>query len=281
MEPIFIVGATGKVGRSVVARLASNGASIVAIGRTKATLIELPAAEYRIGDLDDTALMARALAGGRIVVSCAHARFVPALLAALPKNLERLVALGSTRKFTRFPDAASEAVRAGETALTASGVPSVMLHPTMIYGASGENNVQRIAAYIRRLGIVPLPNGGRALIQPIHVDDVVACVIAAIERPEALGAPIVIAGPRAMPYREFVAAIGRAIRRDVGIFSVPASLLILAAAMTRALPGLPRVTANEVRRLLEDKAFDIADMQHRLGVEPMSLERGLELTFGT
>ena len=37
----------------------------------------------------------------------------------------------------------------------------------MIYGAEGEDNVRRLAALLRRLPVVPLPEGGRALVQPI------------------------------------------------------------------------------------------------------------------
>ena len=55
-----------------------------------------------------------------------------------------------------------------------------MLHPTMIYGAQGEDNVQRLAALLRRLPFVPLPGGGRALVQPIHQDDVTRAIRAAL-----------------------------------------------------------------------------------------------------
>ena len=69
----------------------------------------------------------------------------------------RFVFLGSTRKFTRWPDAHGNGVLAGEAAFLASGRSGVMLHPTMIYGAQGEDNVQRLAALLRRLPFVPLP----------------------------------------------------------------------------------------------------------------------------
>ena len=57
-----------------------------------------------------------------------------------------------------------------------------MLHPTMIYGAQGEDNVQRLAALLRRLPLVPLPDGGTALVQPIHQDDVTRAIRAALDR---------------------------------------------------------------------------------------------------
>ena len=68
--------------------------------------------------------------------------------------------LGSTRKFTRWPDAHGDGVLAGEAACVASGRNGVMLHPTMIYGAQGEDNVQRLAALLRRLPALPLPAAG-------------------------------------------------------------------------------------------------------------------------
>ena len=82
-----------------------------------------------------------------------------AVIEAAPPDA-RLVLLGSTRKFTRWPDAHGNGVLAGEAAFLASGRAGVMLHPTMIYGAQGEDNVQRLAALLRRVPIVPLPGGG-------------------------------------------------------------------------------------------------------------------------
>jgi hypothetical protein len=56
-------------------------------------------------------------------------------------------------------------------------------------------------------------------------------------------------------------------------------LLRSLAGLTRLIPGLPSIGADEIRRLTEDKAFDIAPMRDILGVLPMPLEQGLALTF--
>ena len=42
---------------------------------------------------------------------------------------------------------------------------------------------------------------------------------------------------------------------------------------------MPRIRVAEIRRLTEDKAFDIAPMSATLGVRPIPLEAGLALTF--
>jgi hypothetical protein len=66
----------------------------------------------------------------------------------------------------------------------------------------------------------------------------------------------------------------------VTIIPVPAAALIAAAVMTRFLPFVPRVESLEIRRLLEDKAFDITEMRQRLGIEPIGLHEMLGRTFG-
>jgi hypothetical protein len=45
------------------------------------------------------------------------------------------------------------------------------------------------------------------------------------------------------------------------------------------VPRLPRIGGDEIRRLMEDKAFDTAPMRTLLGIEPIRLEQGLALTF--
>ncbi len=212
------------------------------------------------------------------IVSCAHARHAAAILAASPAGA-RHVFLGSTRKFTQWPDAHGAGVLAGEAAFLSSGRAGVMLHPTMIYGAQGEDNVQRLAALLRRLPVVPLPGGGRALVQPIHQSDVTRAILAALARDWSGPHSLVIAGPAPLPYADFVRAIATAAAlKPPRILPVPAPLLMAASLLTR-LPGLPTIRPNEIRRLLEDKSFDIAPMRDQLGVAPIPLADGLASTF--
>jgi hypothetical protein len=47
----------------------------------------------------------------------------------------------------------------------------------------------------------------------------------------------------------------------------------------RHVPRLPAVHPEEIRRLLEDKEFDVRPMQQILGVWPIPLHAGLARTF--
>lgn len=240
---------------------------------------ELPG-ELAVADLGEPRALRLALADARVVVSCAHARHAAAILDAAP-HATRFVFLGSTRKFTRWPDRHAEGVLAGEAAFRASGRPGVMLHPTMIYGAQGEDNVQRLAALLRRLPVVPLPGGGRALVRPIHQDDVTAAIRAALDVEWDHSESMVIAGADSVSYADFVRAVAVAAGlRPPRIVGVPARLLRRLAPLTRLVPGVPTIRATEIRRLLEHKTFSIEPMQRRLGLVPVGLTEGLARTFG-
>ncbi|UPY38575.1 NAD(P)H-binding protein [Sediminicoccus sp. KRV36] len=274
---IAVIGASGRSGATLCRALNQPFRAVV---RDAAKWAGLGiAAPYAVADLHDEAALRAALAGASTIISCAHARHAAAILAAAPPGA-RFVFMGSTRRHSRWPDAHGDGVRAGEAAFLASGRAGYMLHPTMIYGAEGEDNVQRLAALMRRLPILPLPGGGTALVQPIHQADVTRSLIAAAARTNSTPEVIIIAGPEALAYRDFCAAVARAAGiAPRAVLPLPAALLMAASPLTRALPFLPRIGADEIRRLTEDKAFDITAMRETLGVNPLPLAEGLARTF--
>ena len=283
--PVCIIGASGRSGSALCRALLAEGQKIIAVVRSQGNLapdIADACEAVRIADLTDSTELALAFEGAAVVVNTAHARHLPAILAATKAPV---AALGSTRKFTHWPDNHGRGVLAGEAALRADGRPSIILHPTMIYGAQGEDNVQRLAKLLERLPIIPLPGGGRALVQPIDQRDVTRCPVSAIHliqngdvtRPES----IVIAGPTAVAYRTFVRMVlyfaglgGRP------IVSLPGWMLMALSHVTRHIRRLPQIAPEEIRRLLEDKNFDVAPMEQRLGVTPVPLANGLHHLFG-
>ncbi|MBR0560542.1 SDR family oxidoreductase [Neokomagataea anthophila] len=284
MSLIAVIGANGRSGRSLCNALIAQGYNVRAVLRRIETLpddLRPHLQSVMQADLTDQDTLQTALQGVTLIANTAHASHIPAILQA---STAPIIALGSTRKFTRWPDAHGNGVLAGEAALHDNGRPSLLLHPTMIYGANGENNVQRLTHLIRKLPLVPLPGGGNMRVQPIEQRDVIRCIIAGISlllnghitTPETL----VIAGGTALPYREFVQKISdHAGLKQRPIISVPGSFLAYLAQYTRHIAVIPTIMPEEIRRLLEDKTFDITPMQQRLNITPSSLDDGLRRLF--
>jgi uncharacterized protein YbjT (DUF2867 family) len=277
---IAVIGASGRSGLSLCRALAAAGMPFRPVvrdaGRWAGT--GLPGTP-RLADLRDPTALHAALEGAGRVVSCAHARHAPAVIAAAPPDAS-LVFMGSTRRFSSWPDDHGDGVRRGEAAMLESGRRGAILHPTMIYGAEGEDNVQRLAALLRRLPFAPLPGGGGALVQPIHQSDVTRSLLAALRRDWNGAQAVVVAGPMALRYADFLRAVCRAAGfTPPRVVPVPLAPLLALAPLLRLIPGLPRVRSDELRRLTEDKAFDIGPMRALLGVDPIGLKDGLARTF--
>lgn len=281
---IAVIGANGRSGRTLCRALLAQGYEVHGVLRRPESLPEDLRADLHStvqGDLTQPHTLGLALKDVDIVANTAHARHLPAILQSCSVPI---IALGSTRKFTRWPDAHGTGVIAGETALLTDGRPSLILHPTMIYGANGENNVQRLAALLKKIPVVPLPGGGMMKVQPIEQSDVTRCLIAGIKLlathqitgPETL----VIAGGTALPYRDFIRMIcHHAHLKQRPLLTLPSGLLTHLAWHTRYIPFLPTIMPEEIRRLLEDKSFDTTQMNARLHVNPSSLEEGLTRLF--
>jgi uncharacterized protein YbjT (DUF2867 family) len=279
-DQVHVIGANGRSGQAVCRALIEAGIPFVPLVRSLAKWDStgLPG-QARVIDLTDHYSLAVALKDATRLVSCAHARHTRALVdATLPDVL--MVLMGSTRRYTRWPDHHGLGVIEGELVFIGSGRPGVMLHPTMIYGAQGEDNVQRLANLLQRLPVVPLPGGGRALVQPIHQGDVTRSILAALARNWPQPEVMVIAGPSALPYADFVREVAHAAGlKPPRIVNAPASLLMALAPLTSFFPGIPSIGRDEIRRLTEDKAFSIGPMINRLGVNPIPLAAGLAATF--
>src|SRR3546814_3666916 len=87
--------------------------------------------------------------------------------------------------------------------------------------------------------ILPLPGGGRNLVQPILVDDLASAVAAAVR---AVDPPrsIVLAGPEPMTYAEMVKACAGAVGRRARVVPAPA----------RAVVGRSEEHTSELQSLL-------------------------------
>jgi len=278
---IALIGATAKTGRLLLAALRDADHDVVAIGRDEGRLRALDArGPWTVADLERPKTLIPAVRDADLVVSLAHARFTGAVLAAAAPG-QRLILTGSTRVFSALPDPAAEAVRAAERLFLDSGRAGLMLHPSMIYGAPEDRNIARLFALFegwpRALPVVvPLPGGGRATVQPIHAGDVVAAFLAAVARPDSNGPPIVVAGPAPVSYADLIRAIARRCGRRAAIAPVPTALLAWLADRLSGPDRAASFSGPEIRRAAEAKAFDIAPLRTRLGIEPRSLDRGLD-----
>ncbi len=270
-----VFGASSDLGRRVVGLLIDQGCRVRAIARRPGHPPMPPLAEMHHADLSQPESIGPALAGARVVVNCAHARFTPALLSALPEQIDHVVLVGSAWRWSKAPEAAAREVRDAESLFLGSGCRGAMLHPTMIYGGAQENNLQRILRMVRRFPVLPIPGGGRHLVQPVHIDDVAAAVVAAAMRSWTAAEVLAVPGAKPLMWRTMVELCAQALNARVLLMDLPlAPFLYLTETMARL--GLrPPVDPNILRRFREDVTFPVAPLHAALGISPRPFQSGL------
>jgi nucleoside-diphosphate-sugar epimerase len=211
----------------------------------------------------------------------AHVRYTGTLLAALGPQVTRVVVVSSQRGYSRVPSASVCQVREGEQQARSGGERVVLLRPSMIYGPADDRNLTRLAAFLGRCRWLPVFGDGQALQQPVHVDDVIAALLAALIRPAAAGRQYDLAGPRPMTYNELVDAVGRAVGVRPRPCHIPVGAALTAARLVPLAWG-QRVglVAEQILRLQEDKTASIVAATADLGFDPMGLAEGLAQVHG-
>lgn len=276
---LLVIGASGGPGRLLFEQLRDAGEDVIGIARHRNALAaDTATARFIETDASNTETLVALVDEDTTLIHCSRPEFLTALLALKPR-LKRVIAIGSTRIYTRYPDDKCARLAAMAHAIWMGDIPATLLHPTMIYGAPELNNIERVVKVARLSPVIPLPASGKALIQPVLAADVVRGIRACLADETTIGRTIVLAGRQAVSYREFIECCIRTANLKCRVISMPYPLVWLLAPVTTLIPGIPDISHDEIRRLLEDKNFSTGDMIDLTGENPVDIAEGLTIAL--
>lgn len=279
---VLVTGGSGFTGRFVVRDLLAIGHRVLVLVRSEAAagVVTGLGAHPVHGDLDrgeDELVSAFHASRAEVLVNVASMGFGhgPAIVAATERAGIGRAVFVSTTAITTALDAPSKAVRTlAEDHIRRSDLDWTIVRPTMIYGTPDDRNMWRLLRYLRRAPVVPLPNGGGGLQQPVHVEDLAASIATAV-RPAAVGRTYDVPGPAPITFREVVEDASRAVGRFPELVSVPTELPRRLLERLEALGVTAPIRGEQLARVVEDKAFSWDDAEADLGHAPRPFWQGI------
>jgi nucleoside-diphosphate-sugar epimerase len=296
---IVITGAAGLVGQNLVTRLQARGRhDIVAIdkhGANTAVLRRLhPGVEVIEADLAEPGAWQDRLAGADSIV-IGHAQIGGLIEAEFIRNnveatkrlldaasrhgIRHLVHISSSVTNSAAVDFYTESKKAQEALVLASGIPCVVLRPTLMFGWFDRKHLGWLARFMRKAPVFPVPGHGRYLRQPLYAGDFCEIVIACLTGRRA-GTTHNITGQERIDYIDLIRMVRDATGSRTPILQIPYGLFHVLLAAYALVDRAPPFTTSQLKALVTPDIFEVIDWPVLFGVRATPLRDALAETFG-
>jgi len=209
---ILVTGGTGFIGRALVRQLSDTGQQVRVLLRPSPQSPRLPRGvpvEVAVVSFNDEAGVRAALRGvnqiyhlssaaskgrrGNLLTTDIEGTRTLAQVAA-SAEIERLIFLShiGADRASAFPIQKSKGI--AEEHIRRSGVPYTIIRSSVVFGPE-DRFTNNLASLLRTLpGFFPIPGDGRSLLQPLWVEDLVTCLLWALQNPEMVNQTYEIGG---------------------------------------------------------------------------------------
>lgn len=291
---IVLTGGAGVMGRRLAEGLRDRGEQVRVLDRP-GTKLDLPGVELRHGDVTDPASLEGVFQGADTVFHLAAV-----LIANDPAVFER-VNVGGTRNVLAAAKAAgarhfifvssASVVYPKTTAYSRSkrecerivreqtGIHWTIIRPTLAYNEHGGEEFRMFLDYLRKFPVVPFIGRGRALKNPVHVDDLMRGFLSVVGNPVAYGKTYNFSGGEDISIRDLAALMLRHQGITKPFLSVPVSLCTAAAKVLEGRMARPPLTWNVIAGITQDANLDNSEARRDLGYAPIGVREGLQRCF--
>jgi len=290
---ITIFGGSGFIGRHLTGKLAERGYQIRLAGRdtekaaqliTQGDVGQIAGVQANIRNVPS---IERACAGADIVINlvgllyeggaqkfeAVHATgardVAAAAKAAGARQMIHMSALGVNEN---SESAYARTKAKGEELVKGVFEGATILRPSVIFGKDDDftNKFGQMSTFAPAL---PLGNGGKNLMQPVWIEDLVDAIAMIIETPSLQGKVYELGGPQAFSMAEIIGIINGVTGRLMPIVPVPYSLMSVMGFFMGLLPGKPALTSDQVKLTKADNVVSGEEAGFaELGIEPVPFQ---------
>lgn len=295
---IVLPGGGGLVGQNLVARLKARGYNnIVVLDKHRANLEILRqvqpdiVAEYadlaEPGDWQrhfegaDAVVMLQAQIGGLVYDEFVRNNIDSTRLvldAIKTYEVPYLVHISSSVLESVADDFYTNTKRDQEEMVLASGIPNVVLRPTLMFGWFDRKHLGWLSRFMKKVPIFPVPGHGRYMRQPLYVGDFCDIIISCIESRKQDGV-YNISGHEQIDYIDMIREIKRVVQARTAIVKIPYGLFYVLLWIWALFDRNPPFTTQQLAALVGKDEFEVIDWPGIFGVPYTPFAKAIDETF--
>jgi NADH dehydrogenase len=268
---ILVTGATGFVGRAVVAELLQRGYQVVALARRQESQASEPGLVRVAADVLGEGWQ-RWAEGCQAIIHLvgiirprpkegvtfqgAHVEATARVIQVCQKQgigrLLHMSAVGANpQASTPYHRTKGEA----EQLVMASGLAWTIFRPSVIFGP-GDGFTTTLAGVIRRFPVVPIFGDGSYPLQPVAVEEVAEAFALSLDNPRAIGQVVELGGPEVLTYLQVLQRVAASLGKRRAFLRLPLPWVRAGVKVLSFLLPNPPITPDELAMLV---AGSIAD----------------------
>jgi NADH dehydrogenase len=154
-----------------------------------------------------------------------------------------------------------------------------IVRPTLAYNEHGGEEFRMFLDYLRKYPVVPFIGRGRALKNPVHVDDLMHGFLAVVNNPVAYGKTYNFSGGEDISIWDLAHLMLKHQRISKPFLPLPVPLCTSGARLLEGRMVRPPLTWNVIAGITQDANLDNSDARRDLGYAPIGIHEGLQRCF--
>jgi nucleoside-diphosphate-sugar epimerase len=159
-----------------------------------------------------------------------------------------------------------------------SGIPNIVLRPTLMFGWFDRKHFGWLSRFMRRVPVFPIPGDGRFMRQPLYAGDFCRIIVRCIQDKIA-GQVLNISGMEKVDYIDIIREIRRATRARTMLVHIPVGFFSFLLKTWALFDRNPPFTPDQLKALVAHDEFEIIDWPGLFGVRPTPFAVAIEETF--
>lgn len=299
MKKIVVLGAAGLVGQNLMPLLRDDF-DIVAVDKNSSNLRALKELNPRVTAIDEDLTKlgswVEAVASADVVVSLnaqisgltidpfeRNNVFATNLVldAIKEKNPNvRLIHVSSSVVNSHANDFYSTTKRSQEELVVNSGIESLILRPTLMFGPLDRKHLGWLSRFMSKVPIFPIPGSGKFQRQPLYVKDFCRVIASAITAKQPMLGTFDISGRQIIDYIDLIKLLKKASGASSRIIRVPFSVFDVGLKFVALFIKNPPFTSQQLHALVIPEIFPIWDWPGHFKVKETLLSTAFLETYG-